>query len=323
MQYVDMQFDHEKQLLRIIENEATDEHEIGGVGLQMLVGRASGLREWAQRAAGSSASQLISSIVDNISGRGKTGGVLVGEIDIDNIDNVFRMAFHMGLPCERALPERLARAAVGLIGEQNATPVFQLSAEADIVAWLETRRQVYERLMLAERDFAGKLMILYAIVRAYEGGEISQTDWKLTDQEFTARLLNSSVKDTAETSKRWIAGELWECAPLKWMAGDRPVYSKLRSFSADITRVMECPCFAYGIKDKRHRRLTISFVDRSQREYGMKHKQWLLGVGTSRRKSLSSSEIKSIFKAAESAFNSKVIGAASRNLDHDTQQWLI
>ena len=40
----------------------------------------------------------IESILDAIKGRGDFRGLIAGSIDLDNIDNLVRIAFHIGIP---------------------------------------------------------------------------------------------------------------------------------------------------------------------------------------------------------------------------------
>jgi HD superfamily phosphohydrolase len=319
LQYVGTRFDHEERLREIIMGTAPD--EILGVGLQILVGRETGLQGWARKVAATEADRLLSDIMEHIRGRGRMGRVIAGDIDLDNIDNVFRMAFHMGLPVDREILTRLARAMVGVTPERGE-PVFRGSAESDINAWRRTRRDVYHQLMLAERDFAGKLMMVFATVRAYHAGEIMGTDWNLVDHEFVMRLLGSPTRDVRDTVQRWIAGELWDCTPLRWMAGDRPEYPKLWDFSQELTEALDRSCFAYGIKDKRDRPLVIIFDDGSRRSYGEKPRQWLLGIGSAKRARFTAREVEKAFSIAKSTFDTEVMSATTRSVDQDTQACL-
>src|ERR1700730_108718 len=161
LQYVETRFDHEQRLREILTGKSHD--EIMGIDLQILEGRQTGIREWARKVAGSDRDNLLLGIMEHIRGAGCMGRVIAGDIDLDNIDNLFRMAFHMGLSFDRATPKRLARAITGVTGD-TGEPVFHVTAEPDINAWLQARLNVYENLMLAERDFVGKLMILFATV---------------------------------------------------------------------------------------------------------------------------------------------------------------
>jgi hypothetical protein len=83
-------------------------------------------------------------------------------------------------------------------------------------------------------------------------------------------------------------------------------------FSRVLTVALDRPCFAYGIKDKRDRRLIITFDDGSRREYGEDASQWLLGVGSSKKKNFTGDEIEKVFDLAGSTFSSQVISDAQR-----------
>jgi uncharacterized protein len=306
LQYVGTRFSHEERLRQII----TDPNpaEIGGVDMQILVGRESGLRTWARKVAGSArANNLLQDIMEAVRGRGRWGRTIAGDIDLDNVDNVFRMAYHLGLDMDREAPVRIARAIVRISPDGN--PVFRTDVERDIEAWRDVRRQVYNHLMLAERDFAGKVMMLSATVGAYEAGEFTEADWNCVDHDFVMRLLRSQKKEVREAAERWIAGELWDCTPLRWMRGDRPGYAELRAFSNAVGEVLERPCFGYAIKDKRERRLTIAYDDGTRRTYGEDAKQWLLGIGSPKREPFSARQAERAFVLAANTFGTAVVAA--------------
>lgn len=305
LQYVGTRFDHEEKLDQVLTRQDSD--EVGGADLQILVGRETGLRDWARRFGDSGGGTLLHDVMLHIQGKGRMGRVIAGGIDLDNIDNVFRMAFHMGLDVDRNIPRRLARAMVGLRTDRGE-PIFLRNAESDIESWRETRARVYEQLMLAERDFTGKLMMLYATIRAYQVGEITSVDWALVDYDFIARLLNSKTYDVVDTAKRWIAGELWDRTPLYWLSGERPDYPSILTFSEELTAELGRHCFAYAIKDKRERRLSIAYDDGTLTEYGEAPKQWLLGVGSPRREHFTSIEVKRIFDYAQARFETQIVG---------------
>lgn len=310
LQYVGTQFDHEDRLYDIV--SSTDLEEVGGVDMQILCGRETGLGNWIRRTSQDKAHVLRDDIVDGIRGQGKWGPIIAGDIDLDNVDNVFRMAYHMGLPIDRGTPIRLARAIVD-VDVKRRKPIFLPAAEQDIENWRETRRQVYQRLMLSRRDFIGKVMLLSATVDAYEAGQLSKQDWSLIDCQFLQGLLTSTVRSVRETAERWITGELWDCTPLRWMSGIRPDYPALRSFSSKLTNSLQRQCFAYGIKDKRDRRLEISFSDGFRREYGNTSELWLLGIGSPKKGSFTAQEIGKAFDMASDIFDTKIISEAEHS----------
>ena len=323
LQYAGAAFDHQERLNEIASGAVRE--EILGVQRQILVGRETGLVPWARSVTMSAteADRLLSAIMQHIRGRGKLGRVICGDIDLDNIDNVFRVAYHLGLPIDKETPLRLACALVDY-DPKSGTPIFARQSEVDIEVWRSTRSVVYEYLMLARRDFAGKAMILNATVRAFQEGEIREIDWSLTDFDFLHRLLSSSIKETRDTAERWIAGELWELTPLNWMEGERPDFKELLAFSLEISDKIRSHCFAYGIKDKRDRRLSVHFDDGLKKNIGMNSGQWLLGVSSPGR-AFSSAEITKIFEYAQSYFQSKIVGPATsvQKRHHETQPTLL
>lgn len=315
--YVGTQFDHEDKLYEIVVSEKSS--EIGGVDRQIFRGRETGLGKWAQKIAGQNANVLLEEITNCIRGKGKFGHIIAGDIDLDNIDNVFRMAFHMGLAIDKGTPLRLASAIVNVAPESGA-PIFRKDAADDIGSWRKVRRRVYERLMLAEPDFSAKLMIIYAAVQAYKHKEIDQPDWDLTDQAFVQRLLDSSARECTETIDRWFVGDYWNTTSLVWMAGKRPSYAKIYEFSEALTAQLGRKCFAYGIKDKRDRELKIHFDDGNSEIVGHNSDQWLLGVGSPLRKTFSVNDNKRVLKMAEEFFGSPFKSNAKPALSEDNQE---
>ncbi len=324
LNYVGTGFHHENRLYEMVIGE--DQEEIGGVERQILVGRQTKLLRWVRKVVGPDrANEFLQGITNYMRGHGRFGRLICGDIDLDNIDSVFRMAYHMGLPVDRECPLRLARSILDVSG-RNGNPVFRRSAEPDIVQWLSTRHAVYERLMLADADFTGKLMILYATVSAFEADEIGKLDWSLTDDELLQRL-RTSAGEGKETVKRWLAGELWNGTPLYWMAGRRPDFPEVLSFSRELSSALSRPCFAYCIKDKRDRLLKVRFEDGASEEFGTDSLQWLFGVGSPVQRPFRVAEIDVVIDLAQMYFSTSVISAArepglSKHLG-DEQQCLL
>jgi len=320
LQYVGTRFDHEEKLKAVLTRQPG--HDVLGVDLQILVGRETGLSSWARRTVGEGEKdRLLSEIMDHIRGKGRMGRMIAGDIDLDNIDNVYRMAFHLGLPVDRETPKRIATSIVGVWGK-HGDPVFRAQIEPQIQDWMAVRRQVYEHLMLAQRDFAGKTMMLFATVEAHRNGELTSDDWSLIDHAYMMRLLNSKVRIVKETVERWVAGELWHASPLWWMSGQRPDYPDLLKFSQNLTESLGRHCFAYAIKDKRERRLTIRYDSGIEKSYGNTPARWLLGVGSSTSKPFTSSELKRLIDIAQSMFGTSVISTVAEEHERESQPCL-
>jgi HD superfamily phosphohydrolase len=315
LQYVGTGFEHELKLYELIRDE--DREVIGGLDFQILSGRETNLKPWSKIYAGNKSDELLEQITKHISGQGRMGRVISGDIDIDNIDNVFRMAFHMGIPIDKGVPLRLSQA---IIGVDPSGPIFSVAAKTDIENWRLTRQTVYQHLMLAQRDFIGKVMMLYASVVAFRNNEITKEDWSLVDHTLLATFIKSPTKEVRDTVQRWVSGDLWVCTPLLWMKGNRPDYTKLLEYSDVLTDSLKRQCFAYGIKDKRNRQLTISFDNGTKEEFGEDSRQWLFGVGSSKRAEFTISETDKILALAQSFFGTEVIAPAIIDNREDNDQ---
>jgi HD superfamily phosphohydrolase len=299
--YAGVNFRHEDELHAILSGASTGSN-VGGAELQILSGRPTRLTEWAARSVGyERADELLEMIQLTIRGEGPYGPLISGTMDLDNVDNVVRMAFHMGLEVDRQLPLRLVRAITTVEGSELA---FHTSATPDIEAWVDIRRQVYELLMPAQPDFSYKTMIVAATTFAIEAGDISVGDWHLTDQAFLCRLAASTNEEVRELVGRWTAGESWECTPLWWVIGEKPKAREMREISRELSVATGRPCFAYGIKDKRQRRLSFRFEGGTTRIFGQQPTSWLLGVTSSKRAAFSRQSIDMIMSLAEAKFGS-------------------
>lgn len=99
-----------------------------------------------------------------ISGTHSLSKLLSDKIDIDNIDNVFRMAYHMGISFRREAPVKLAE----MMFIQNGIVQFMPEAKTYLQEWFTTREKVYKFLLLNPQEFAGKYMLTEAMDISFE-----------------------------------------------------------------------------------------------------------------------------------------------------------
>ena len=102
--YTQNRFDHERKLRELLRSD--QEPQVGGVDLQILIRQAgSSYDDGPRKLSGSpQADKLLQRIMNQIEGGGGLGRLISGDMDLDNIDGVFRMAFHMGLPVALRFP---------------------------------------------------------------------------------------------------------------------------------------------------------------------------------------------------------------------------
>lgn len=110
-------------------------------------------------------------------------------IDLDNIDNVFRMAYHMGFNFRREAPKKLAESMF----MENGSVVFLQEAKTYLEEWYSVRQRVYKFLLLNPQEFAGKYMLTEAMDILFEcisQGKAEGRDikWNYTDYQLMEEL---------------------------------------------------------------------------------------------------------------------------------------
>jgi HD superfamily phosphohydrolase len=308
LHYVAAPFDHEMKLSMLLQNPS--DGELGGINLQIYEGYQSGIRTWAERAFGPEAEDRLGAITAALAGKGKFGRCITGDVDLDNLDNLTRIAFHMGLDVDRYLPVQIAKGIV----ESNEIDgaIFSSNSIELIKKWLELRRKVYNRLMLSRDDFTGKVMLIYATVTAYVSGDLGPPTyaWTLTDNKLIQHLLLSKDADVAQTVRSWLVHDLWPLSDLLWMQGEAPDYAKIYAFSKVATTVVGRPCFAYCIRDKRVRLLKIRLETGETVQLGTDPDMWVLGVASRKRVSFDVADNRRLQQAASEFFGTKCLGKA-------------
>lgn len=151
--YLGIAYDHESKW-SLLQGPGS---ALGGVNLQLYLGYQSGLRDWAEKFFETDANTIIDVVIEGIRGRGEFGPAIKRELDLDNLDNVARAAYHMGLDLDRTLPIRVAEC---LEDVRESGAIFSEDCVDSIETWLGLREQVYSRFMLTGADFSGKLMML-------------------------------------------------------------------------------------------------------------------------------------------------------------------
>jgi HD superfamily phosphohydrolase len=304
LHYIGSSYKHEKQWDTLF--GSNDEDELGGVDLQLYLGHESGLRRWAHRAFGIEAETALQEIFGAIIGKGRFGKCISGEVDLDNLDNVVRIAYHMGLDVDRQLPLKIAERVIDSNETEGA--IFTDDAIDHIVAWLAIRETVYNHLMLSRDDFCGKAMLLFAIVLAFKKDHLAPSDWKITDDDLIGCLLATGDEEITSTVKRWLLRDLWALSDLFWLEGDAPNYTDIYSFSNSLSKELGRPCFAYRIKDKRTRAVPLVLASGRHVELGRCPKTWLLGIASPLKKSFTSEDNHVLVKLASSYFSTRFMG---------------
>jgi HD superfamily phosphohydrolase len=139
------------------------------------------------------------------SGKGRFGPLINSTIDLDNIDNVFRLAYHIGLVKSGEIPLKLARALYIENGK--------LKVKKDVIPlveeWHKVRKILYLFLLLNPEEFSGKCMLTEAIELAKIKSSKPLT-WYHVDYDVLEKLSKISSKSSIIIS-RLMKGDLYGC----------------------------------------------------------------------------------------------------------------
>lgn len=171
-----------------------------------------------------------------VAGAGRLGPLISGSIDLDNIDNVYRLAFHMGLWRGSDAPIRLARA---LYVDDDGLRIYAPDVEL-LDDWRTVRGDLYSWLLLDEDEFAAKAMLEAALRSAHEQSDRSFR-WRDVDYSLMVKL-EDSTPEASELAGRIMTGDLFGClAVLETVGGSIPTpawsdQAELEDTLADVSR---------------------------------------------------------------------------------------
>ena len=140
-----------------------------------------------------------------IAGEGKFGFLINATIDLDNIDNVFRLAYHIGLVKSGKVPLKLAKS----LWTENGKLIVRKEAVPLIEEWHKVRKKLYLLLLLNPEEFSAKCMLSEAIELA-KRKDPHPFNWYDVDY----KLLEELSKKSSETSmiiSRLMKGNLYGC----------------------------------------------------------------------------------------------------------------
>jgi hypothetical protein len=164
--------------------------------------------------------EIISKISENdiktigkiIRGETRFGILISGSMDLDNIDNVFRLAYHVGLIKSGETPIKLARS----LWMNEGKLLIKKEAIPLVKEWYEVRKKLYELLLLNPEEFSIKCMLTEAIQISKEN-EDNPFRWYFTDYELLQHLskvtqrLSKVTHETSEIIPRLMKGDLYGC----------------------------------------------------------------------------------------------------------------
>lgn len=130
--------------------------------------------------------------------------LLFGDIDIDNIDNVCRMSWSLGL---RYSPNNAIKLAKALSITKDLEILLSYEDGSVLVdEWANRRKACYEIIMFDGPNVAAQAVLFDVIGIAIEKKILSNYDWDLTDEQLLDILSKNPL--TKENIIKWYLGKL-------------------------------------------------------------------------------------------------------------------
>ena len=228
----------------------------------------------------------IQSIAELISGNGEYGHLIAAQMDFDNIDNVFRLAYHLGISRETRCPLELVRS---MWVESDAVVIRRTSISL-IEHWHAVRRRLYEFLLLNPDEFSAKCMLEQALT---QGASQQKFTWHDVDFELIQKVAATS-SEVRIIASRLMIGNLYGCIGIYETSAiqchDRlapgmersPLESALSAAlrQTSVTSLRSAIVRIHTIKDvgKTARRITIRTDDDDSVTVGTSSRRVLIGV---------------------------------------------
>ena len=241
--------------------------------------------------------RILSSKWDNvvalIKGEGKNGPLISGSMDLDNIDNVIRLAFHVGVANSKDAEVALDLARnLKVVNSELYCPESSISS---IKRWFDIRQRLYELLLLDWAEFSAKAMLTKSMELAVEFDLLGPDTWLKTDLELYNMLEKDSVGDAQEIGnliRRIKCGDLYFPVALvrskkvslyKHFSSIESKRELERSLSIKIKRCIDFPSeiIIHPILDVKKTQRSVTIIEEKTKKsitIGEDSKQLLIGI---------------------------------------------
>lgn len=156
----------------------------------------------------------LKSIASLVRGEGTLGPLISGSIDLDNIDNVYRLAYHMGI---KRSPRPAMTLTRGLFMREGRLTILDQAVPA-LTDWIATRERLYDYLLLNPDEFSAKCMLERALHLTRSNREIwenwTHVDNSLIDTLFRIGGEAKTIVQRLMTGRLYGCGGIFECQDL-------------------------------------------------------------------------------------------------------------
>ena len=186
-----------------------------------------------------------------IRGKAPYGQLISGTIDLDNIDNVFRMYNALGIKkCQNVVYE-----IVDSIIPHPEDLIFRKKAVPAIQFWSEARRSCYNLLLFDEQTLSSQAMLGQLLWQAVETGILNDEYWHLTDDQLLYKLF-ADYQPGRGIIKRLVTGNHFASLGIYWYEFEQKIADALSThvsrerLANELSTSLKVPCYLYYFEDR-------------------------------------------------------------------------
>ena len=161
---------------------------------------------------------------------------ITGDIDLDNIDNVFRMGALLGILDARS---HVANLSQSIRVNDKFQLIFDDNAIESVDKWLELRKIIYKTMIAHPQCVPYNAFLQDLVQLSIQHKVIDPDEWFLSDQEFENRLLQHN--DTKNLAKQLIVGNSYGLVDYVWMRFGDDICVPDRITGPQLQQLLESP----------------------------------------------------------------------------------
>jgi len=142
--------------------------------------------------------KIIEKISKILSGKHELSKFIANDIDIDNIDNVYRFAYHIGIKFDPEIPLILSKS----LKYYDGSIIVDDRLVGFLSNWFKIRERLYIYLLENVGEFSAKALLERAFIESIKEEIISVDDWILTDFEILQVMFKDGNKVTRDCIQR-------------------------------------------------------------------------------------------------------------------------
>lgn len=281
-------YSHEKNIKKILMNIDDSDENIYGRHTQ-IGGEEVSSAEYISKIKINDENLDPSEVAKMITGDHDLGIFLnSSDLDLDNIDNIYRMLLHMGFQINR---KDIIDTVLGF-RFRGGRRVFDANRVELLEKWLESRNILYNIFMFNIYDFSAKTMIMYATKLAIESEPNERKlDWGITDSDLLF-LLSEQDENISDVVRRFKKSDFFLVEGL-FLTSDDDIINKFIDYNTknrienDLSELLDKEIIINFIYDKGKlsREINIPIIDeismsQEENEYkiGKISKTMLIGI---------------------------------------------